>query len=149
MLYPRHAIPRPGREEVRGQGPRCAVEASPTAPPTVPRPKIEVPRRPVGGLPRERLLDGLIAAHGHADGSGDGSPGEPKGVTVEDLPSELTRLGMGGTLEVNVTTRSLGRWMANRRGRWAGDFTVREAGSVQGAKRWRIEKYEMRQEAVE
>ena len=70
-------------------------------------------------------------------------------MTVEDLQSEFTRVGMGGTLDVAVSTRSLGRWITNRRGRWAGDFTVREAGSAQRTKRWRIEKYEIPQEEVE
>ena len=74
-------------------------------------------------------------------------PHEPTGVTREDLPVEFTRPGSYGHIEVTISARSLGRWMMNRRGRWAGDFTVREAGVSQGTKRWRVEQHEVRQAA--
>ena len=63
----------------------------------------------------------------------------PPRLSVDDLPSDFTKTGSFGTSVVNINTRSIGKWMANRRGRWAGIYTVREAGTHAGVHRWKVE----------
>ncbi len=64
-------------------------------------------------------------------------------LDLSDLPRELSeklaRLPHG--TGPAMLARSLGKWLANRRGRWANDLTVREAGSDRTGKLWRIERY--------
>lgn len=64
-------------------------------------------------------------------------------IPFEALPSELADKasrhrggGLGGL------SKSLGRWLMNREGRWAGDLTVRRAGSGRSGVLWRVERYE-------
>lgn len=55
-------------------------------------------------------------------------------LAADDLPSQWC----DGD-RVSVSARSIGMWLRNRRGRWAGRLTVREAGTRGHAALWRIE----------
>jgi hypothetical protein len=69
---------------------------------------------------------------------------QSQGLDLGDLPRELAEKlaklpnGSGPAM----LGRSLGKWLANRRGRWAANLTVREAGSNNSGKLWRIERYQ-------
>lgn len=66
------------------------------------------------------------------------SPKEP--IPLDSLPEELLKK-LRSNAEVTSLSKSLGRWLTNRDGRWAGDRTVRQAGrdSHQNAALWRVE----------
>lgn len=63
---------------------------------------------------------------------------------ISNLPGDLSekfvkesRTGAEG----GSTSKSLGRWLMNRKGRWANNLTIREAGRQRGTNLWRLEKY--------
>lgn len=63
-------------------------------------------------------------------------------IPFDALPAELAeKAARGGTARI---AKSLGRWLANREGRWAGDLTVRRrAGKDRTAvAAWRIEAFQ-------
>jgi hypothetical protein len=64
-------------------------------------------------------------------------------LELSDLPRELAEklMKLPNGSGPAMLGRSLGKWLANRRGRWASNLTVREAGGNKTAKLWRIERY--------
>jgi hypothetical protein len=63
---------------------------------------------------------------------------------IHSLPGDLNekyekemRLGSEGS----GTSRSLGKWLQNRKGRWASDMRIQEAGEYRSRKMWQIEMY--------
>lgn len=63
-------------------------------------------------------------------------------IPLDVLPGELVEKIARGR-SVGAASKSLGRWLANREGRWAGDLTVRRAGQDQHVKvqLWRVESF--------
>ncbi|MBG6070070.1 bifunctional DNA primase/polymerase [Micromonospora ureilytica] len=61
-------------------------------------------------------------------------------IQLDALPGELAdKAARSGNGPVGIT-RSLGKWLQNRDGRWAGSLTVRAAGKDRdGTKKWRIQ----------
>jgi hypothetical protein len=67
---------------------------------------------------------------------------QPRPIPLDTLPTELAkRVRRSPTRDTSGIGKSLGRWLANRDGRWAGSLTVRDSGkdSQTNVKRWRIE----------
>ncbi|OLL69952.1 hypothetical protein Ae168Ps1_6430 [Pseudonocardia sp. Ae168_Ps1] len=62
-------------------------------------------------------------------------------IPLDALPAELGEKVVRGRLGVGVIAKSLGRWLTNREGRWAGEkITVRRAGRTRDKiGMWRIE----------
>jgi hypothetical protein len=61
-------------------------------------------------------------------------------IPVTALPSELAEKVNRSQSGVGVITKSLGMWLRNRNGRWAGQLTVRNAGERRAHERlWQIE----------
>lgn len=60
-------------------------------------------------------------------------------IPLEAVPVELAEKVHRSKTGVCVINKSLGRWLANRAGRWAGQFVVREAGKRENTKIWRVE----------
>ncbi|WP_226352806.1 hypothetical protein [Pseudonocardia sp. ICBG601] len=62
-------------------------------------------------------------------------------IPLDALPAELGERVVRGRLGVGVIAKSLGRWLTNREGRWAGEkITVRRAGKTRDKiGMWRIE----------
>lgn len=60
---------------------------------------------------------------------------------IDTLPTELAEKAARATQGAKSQSRSLGRWLANRQGRWAGNLTVRHVGDRKRALLWRIEAY--------
>lgn len=59
-------------------------------------------------------------------------------IASEFLPEKLSdKFDRGQSV-----ARSLGRWLANREGRWAGGFTIRMVSESGAGKRWKVERYE-------
>jgi hypothetical protein len=67
-----------------------------------------------------------------------------KPIAIDELPSELSERVIKLRAEPTILTKSLGKWLANRKGRWAGGRTVREvpSPSTKHASKWRIEHYQ-------
>ncbi|MBV8542945.1 MAG: hypothetical protein JO364_06550 [Pseudonocardiales bacterium] len=67
----------------------------------------------------------------------------PGPLQLDALPTELAEKAARANRGPELIGRSLGRWLANREGRWAGDLTVRRAGTERGAMiRWSIQPYQ-------
>lgn len=66
-----------------------------------------------------------------------------KTIPLETMPAELAEKVMRGRMGPAVVAKSMGRWLANREGRYAGGsrMTVRSAGKDSHTKvaRWRVE----------
>lgn len=64
-------------------------------------------------------------------------------IGIDELPAELADKLARSTMGTgpSVLGRTLGKWLANRQGRWAGGRTVRSAGKDRVGLLWRIEKY--------
>ncbi len=61
-------------------------------------------------------------------------------IELDDLPSELADKVVKSPRGVAGLGKSLGRWLMNREGRWAGQWTVRSAGMDRTRiKLWRVE----------
>lgn len=71
----------------------------------------------------------------HVDTIGAGA----KPIPVDVLPADLAERAVKSHTGATVCTVSLGKWLANRNGRWAGDLVVRAAGDRRGVKTWRVE----------
>ena len=67
-------------------------------------------------------------------------PDQP--IKLSSLPGDLADKAMRPS-GVQGIARSLGMWLRNRQGRWAGDYTVRYVGAGHGRDRfWRVERAE-------
>lgn len=65
------------------------------------------------------------------------------GIPMDALPGELGERAGRGSNGVMGLTKSLGKWLSNREGRWAGGFTVRSAGARSDkTKLWQIQTSE-------
>lgn len=63
-----------------------------------------------------------------------------KTIPLDSLPAELGEKVIRGRMGAQVISKSLGRWLMNREGRYAGDrITVRRAGRVSNVQRWAVE----------
>jgi hypothetical protein len=63
----------------------------------------------------------------------------PAPIALDELPDELASKAMRSPHGVASIAKSLGRWLANRSGRWAGSLCVRPAGTDRtNAKAWKI-----------
>lgn len=72
----------------------------------------------------------------------DGLLEKERPIALDELPSEFAEKLIKLRAEPTILTKSLGRWLSNRKGRWAGGLTVREVpGSGKHASRWRIESF--------
>lgn len=60
-------------------------------------------------------------------------------IPVDVLPTELAEKAARSHGGVGLIGKSLGRWLANRDGRWAGKLTVRRAGEDRQGVRWKIQ----------
>lgn len=61
----------------------------------------------------------------------------------EALPDELHERYVKGLRSFSAISRSLGKWLSNRDGRFAGDLTARAVGETRtGVKRWKVERYD-------
>jgi len=63
-----------------------------------------------------------------------------KPIPMEALPAELGEKAARAKTGVTSIAKSLGRWLMNRDGRFAGDYVSRAAGSTRDGKLWRIER---------
>lgn len=61
-----------------------------------------------------------------------------KPIPWDVLPGGLTQ--GRGAIEPSTLSKTLGRWLMNREGRWANQLTVRRAGTAQRAQIWSIQK---------
>ena len=61
---------------------------------------------------------------------------------IDMLPGELAEKASRSPQGARSQSRSLGRWLANRQGRWAGGMTVRHVGDRKRALLWRVEVYQ-------
>jgi hypothetical protein len=74
-----------------------------------------------------------------------GAPPEPAQparppIPLDALPSPLAEKVSRSNTGPTIASKSLGRWLANHEGRWAGQLTVRSAGRDRtNSTRWRIE----------
>jgi hypothetical protein len=59
-----------------------------------------------------------------------------------DLPERISRTSTYGSLDTSLVGKSLGNWLGNRDGRWAGDFTVRKLGKGRRGVRWQLQERE-------
>jgi hypothetical protein len=63
----------------------------------------------------------------------------PAALELDVLPAELAEKASRSHQGVGLIGKSLGRWLANRDGRWAGDLTVRRTGGkAAGVVHWKI-----------
>jgi hypothetical protein len=63
----------------------------------------------------------------------------PSPIALDELPDELATKAMRSPHGVQAIAKSLGRWLANRSGRWAGQLCVRPDGTDRTkTKTWRI-----------
>jgi hypothetical protein len=63
----------------------------------------------------------------------------PAPIALDELPDELATKAMRSTHGVGAISKSLGRWLMNRSGRWAGKLCVRPDGTDRtNVKMWRI-----------
>lgn len=68
----------------------------------------------------------------------------PASIPLDALPSKLAEQVSRSHTGPTIASRSLGRWLANHDGRWAGRLTVRSAGKDRtNLKLWRIETPEV------
>ncbi len=68
-----------------------------------------------------------------------GTPPRPR-IPLDALPTELAERAARSHTGVSVIAKSLGRWLVNRDGRWAGGLAVRSDGQDRtNVKLWRIE----------
>jgi hypothetical protein len=58
------------------------------------------------------------------------------GISAESLPTDLARKAA----RMEDIGKSLGRWLLNREGQFAGDYTVRNVKSTSMGKTWKIDK---------
>jgi hypothetical protein len=58
-------------------------------------------------------------------------------ISLDALPAELAEKA-ARSRNIGLINKSLGRWLANRDGRWAGNLTVRRQGETDHVKRWQI-----------
>jgi hypothetical protein len=59
-------------------------------------------------------------------------------IPAEALPQELAdKFDFQKSI-----TKSLGRWLANREGRWAGGYVVKSAGEDRAGRKWRVDRWE-------
>jgi hypothetical protein len=67
----------------------------------------------------------------------------PGGLSTDTLPAELAERLERSMTGARVISKSLGRWISNRDGRWAGTLCVRSAGvrAADNVRLWRIESY--------
>ncbi|WP_232667896.1 hypothetical protein [Pseudonocardia sp. TRM90224] len=65
-------------------------------------------------------------------------------IPLEAVPAELVeKLSRNHSAGLGGLSRSLGRWLANREGRWAGDLTVRRAGEDRTKLAlWKVERFQ-------
>jgi hypothetical protein len=70
-----------------------------------------------------------------------GAAAAERPIPLAVLPGDLADRVRRAQGDTSVIGKSLGRWLGNRAGRWAGDeITVRPAGVRHKAKMWRIER---------
>jgi hypothetical protein len=63
----------------------------------------------------------------------------PAPIAMDELPDELAVKAMRSPHGTGAISKSLGRWLMNRSGRWAGSLCVRPAGTDRtNVKTWRI-----------
>jgi hypothetical protein len=66
----------------------------------------------------------------------------PKPIPLDALPAELAEKVLRGGQGAGVIAKTLGRWLSNREGRWAGEFAVRSTGANRDkVKFWQIQTY--------
>ncbi len=72
----------------------------------------------------------------------EGLPAPRDMIPLDALPTELVdKVNRARDNDVRVIVKSLGMWLRNRDGRWAGDLTCRQAGKDRnGVALWRIER---------
>lgn len=68
------------------------------------------------------------------------SPKHP--IPLDALPAELVEKVTRGRSGVGIITKSLGMWLRNREGRWAGDLTVRRGEKVRDGVPWVVESFQ-------
>lgn len=61
-------------------------------------------------------------------------------LALDVLPAELAEKASRSHAGVGMIGKSLGRWLANRDGRWAGDLTVRRTGGDRNGARWQVQR---------
>lgn len=67
---------------------------------------------------------------------------EQRPIPYDALPGGLLEGRHGNATAPALLGRSLGRWLANREGRWFGDLTVRRASIAHKQQMWRLERFE-------
>ncbi len=61
-------------------------------------------------------------------------------IPLDALPSELTEKTLRANVGPPAIARTLGKWLSNREGRWAGNYCVRRAGTERSnIVRWRVD----------
>ncbi|WP_433369063.1 bifunctional DNA primase/polymerase [Actinoplanes sp. CA-142083] len=70
----------------------------------------------------------LADVEGHAGYIGAGLVAAAKPIPLDALPAELAEKVVRSGQGAGVIAKTLGRWLMNRDGRWAGDLVVRSAG---------------------
>jgi len=63
----------------------------------------------------------------------------PKPIPLDALPADLAEKASRSHSGVGSISKSLGRWLSNRDGRWAGGFTVRKTGEQRDGAIWRVQ----------
>lgn len=64
----------------------------------------------------------------------------PKPIPLDALPHELAEKATRAPQGIGAISKTLGRWLLNRDGRWAGNLAVRSAGTDRtNVKLWRIQ----------
>lgn len=63
-------------------------------------------------------------------------------IPMDALPGQLTERIEKAGRHAGTATKSMGRWLMNREGRWAGEYVIRGDGqdSRTKSRRWRVEK---------
>src|SRR5690606_22682766 len=63
----------------------------------------------------------------------------PGQIPFDALSAELAEKAARPNVGISGIAKSLGWWLRNREGRWAGGYTVRSAGGNAQSKQWRIQ----------
>lgn len=71
-----------------------------------------------------------------------GQVGANEGINVKPISSDLLPGDLADKFDRgHSVTRSLGRWLANREGRYAGEYAIKNAGDSATGKRWKVVRY--------